>query len=127
MLFPTLYLTIKKKKEFQCFSFSLLPVKFQALKVSLDFSLWFFSDKSYFFFCKQVACETVQGFFCFSEEEKISLHLIPLDQGFLNLWVLSQDYTVKVPAKHFLLCESSKKKFTASAYGPAAESPGNLS
>ena len=30
---------LKKKKEFQCFSFSLLPVKFQALKVSLDFSL----------------------------------------------------------------------------------------
>lgn len=80
----------KKKKEFQCFSFSLLPVKFQALKVSLDFSLWFFSDKSYFFFffLQTSSMQDSTGIFCFSEKEKISLHLIPLDQGFLNLWVL---------------------------------------
>lgn len=127
MLFPTLYLTIKKKKGVSVLLIFTASCEISSSESFFGFLPVIFLRQELLFFLQTSSMRDSTGIFCFSEKEKISLHLIPLDQGFLNLWVLSQDYTVKVPAKHFLLCESSKKKFTASANGPPAESPGNLS
>ena len=39
----------------------------------------------FFFFLQTSSMGEGTGIFCFPEKEKISLHLMPLDQGFPNL------------------------------------------